>query len=76
MKTALDMHESPARPASTPANTYCLPNLRRGDPDAPDPLARHSWPELRELIYGDVDRAYERNWDDTRHAWSDPEGQA
>ena len=39
--------------ASDQANTYSLPDLRRGDPAAPDPLARYSWPELRELIYGD-----------------------
>ncbi len=32
---------------------YVLPDLREGDPQAPDPLERYSWPELRELIYGD-----------------------
>ena len=32
---------------------YVLPDLRVGDPGAPDPLATRSWPELRELIYGD-----------------------
>ena len=32
---------------------YSLPDLRAGDPDAADPLERYSWPELRELIYGD-----------------------
>ena len=32
---------------------YKLPDLRVGDADAPDPLATYSWPELRELIYGD-----------------------
>ena len=32
---------------------YALPDLRVGDPGADDPLARCSWPELRELIYGD-----------------------
>lgn len=31
---------------------YVLPDLREGHPDAPDPLERYSWPELRELIYG------------------------
>lgn len=31
---------------------YQLPDARVGDPDAPDPLERLSWPELRELIYG------------------------
>ena len=35
-----------------PADRYSLPDVRRGDPDAPDPLAGYSWPELRELIYG------------------------
>ena len=32
---------------------YALPDLRAGDPDAPDPLDQYSWPELRELIYSD-----------------------
>ena len=32
---------------------YKLPDLRVGDVNAPDPLATYSWPELRELIYGD-----------------------
>ena len=32
---------------------YTLPDLRVGDPRACDPLERFSWPELRELIYGD-----------------------
>ncbi len=32
---------------------YKLPDLRAGDPEAPDPLERYSWPELREMIYGD-----------------------
>lgn len=39
--------------AHAPASKYSLADLRRGDPDASDPLARYSWPELRELIYGD-----------------------
>ena len=39
--------------ASATTTKYSLPDLRRGDADAPDPLARYSWPELRELIYGD-----------------------
>ena len=30
---------------------YSMPDLREGDPQAPDPLERYSWPELRELIY-------------------------
>ena len=33
---------------------YALPDLRVGDPGAPDPLATRSWPELRELIYDDA----------------------
>lgn len=32
---------------------YVLPDLRVGDPTAHDPLEQYSWPELRELIYGD-----------------------
>lgn len=32
---------------------YSMPDLREGDPHAPDPLERYSWPELREMIYGD-----------------------
>ena len=36
-----------------PRRRYALPDLRVGDPGAPDPLATCSWPELRELIYGD-----------------------
>ena len=32
---------------------YTLPNFRTGDPDAPDPMDQYSWPDLRELIYGD-----------------------
>lgn len=39
---------------STPGSGYSLPDLRRGDPNAPDPLAKYAWPELRELIYGDA----------------------
>ena len=39
--------------ASPPAESrYRLPDLRTGDPNAPDRLERYSWPELRELIYG------------------------
>ena len=30
-----------------------LPDLRTGNPDASDPLEQYSWPELREIIYGD-----------------------
>ncbi len=36
-----------------PPPRYTLPDLRVGDPNAPDPLERYSWPELRESIYGD-----------------------
>jgi hypothetical protein len=36
-----------------PARQYVLPDLRVGDPTAHDPLEHYSWPELRELIYGD-----------------------
>ena len=37
---------------AAPRRRYELPDLRVGDPDATDPLATYSWPELRELIYG------------------------
>ena len=40
-----------ARPRT--ADRYRLEDLRVGNPDAEDPLDRYSWPELRELIYGD-----------------------
>lgn len=36
-----------------PTTAYELPDLRQGDSGADDPLERYSWPELRELIYGD-----------------------
>ena len=36
-----------------PTVAYELPDLRQGDPCSADPLERYSWPELRELIYGD-----------------------
>ena len=36
-----------------PRRRHALPDLRVGDPDAQDPLARCSWLELRELIYRD-----------------------
>lgn len=39
---------------STPARGFSLSDLRRGDPNAPDPLARYAWQEFRELIYGDA----------------------
>ena len=32
---------------------YDLPDLRVGDATAADPLEGYSWPDLRELIYGD-----------------------
>ena len=38
---------------SAPDRQYRLADLRVGDPNAPDPLDQYSWPELRELIYGD-----------------------
>ena len=41
------LEPSPLRPR------YTLPDLRAGDPEAADPLERYTWPELRELIYGD-----------------------
>lgn len=41
----------PAIPS--PPSAYELHDLRVGDPHKADPLEGHSWPELRELIYGD-----------------------
>lgn len=38
-----------------PQRGYTLADLRTGDPTASDPLERYSWPDLRELIYGDPD---------------------
>ena len=38
---------------ATGPSQYKLPDLRVGEANAPDPMARYSWPELRELIYGD-----------------------
>ena len=34
-------------------NPYSPPDMSVGDPDDPDPLKSYTWPELRELIYGD-----------------------
>ena len=31
---------------------YELPDLRVGDPNSPDPFGMYSWPELRDLVYG------------------------
>ena len=39
--------------ASPIRDRYTLPDLRTGDSRAPDPLEQFSWPELREMIYGD-----------------------
>ena len=49
------VEEGLRRVLSTPAprRPYALPDLRTGDSDAADPLESYSWPELRELIYGD-----------------------
>ncbi len=30
-----------------------MPDLGVGDPNAHDPLQDYSWPELRDIIYGD-----------------------
>jgi hypothetical protein len=35
-----------------PRPTYKLPDRSVGDPDAPNPLDRFSWQDLREEIYG------------------------
>lgn len=34
---------------------YRLPDFSFGSEDAPDPLEKYSWPELRDIIYGDDD---------------------
>lgn len=39
--------------SSSRPQSYQLPDLRVGDPSAEDPLVSYSWPELREMIYGD-----------------------
>ena len=39
--------------AAGPHSQYELPDLRVGDPNAPDPFATCSWPDVRNLIYGD-----------------------
>ena len=33
-------------------NTYRLPDLSAGNPDADDPLEDYSWQDLRGMIYG------------------------
>ena len=38
---------------ANPIREHVLPDLRVGNPAADDPLEQYSWPELRELIYGD-----------------------
>ena len=42
---------------STRRDRYTIPDLRMGNSRAPDPLEQFSWPELREVIYGDSDTA-------------------
>ena len=39
--------------SARPCGGYKLTDMRVGDPEAADPLERYSWPELREMIYGD-----------------------
>ena len=39
--------------AAAERRPYRLPDCRVGDVAATDPLASLSWPELRDLIYGD-----------------------
>ena len=46
------MNSGPESTLPEPA-PYVLPDMRVGHPEAPDPLERYSWPELRSLIYGD-----------------------
>lgn len=51
-----------ARPARR--GRYKLPDLRAGDPAAPDPLERYSWPELRDAIHGSSGAESGRNFAD------------
>ena len=37
-------------------NTYRLPDMRVGDPDAEYPLDKYSWEELRDIIYGEDEK--------------------
>ena len=37
-------------------NTYRLPDMRVGDPDAEYPLDKYSWEELRDIIYDEAER--------------------
>lgn len=39
--------------SARPRGGYKLTDMRVGDPEVADPLERYSWPELREMIYGD-----------------------
>ena len=47
------MDWTPVFAAAGHRRQYELPDLRVGDPNSPDPFATYSWPELRDLIYGD-----------------------
>ena len=54
----LDAHTPDASPSELPDGelervSYKLPDLRKGDPSADDPLEGIAWPERRDLIYGD-----------------------
>ena len=35
---------------------YRLPDCSVGDDCGPDPIRRHSWPELRSMIYGESEQ--------------------
>ena len=44
-------------PAPPPNHRYRLPDLSEGQAGTADPLAAHSWRELREIIYGKAKKA-------------------
>ncbi|MDE0253560.1 MAG: type II toxin-antitoxin system VapB family antitoxin [Rhodospirillaceae bacterium] len=52
-----------ARPV--PRSRYKLPDLRAGDPAAPDPLERYSRSELRDAIYGSTGAEAGKKFADT-----------
>ncbi len=50
MKTTLEIQDEPVK------NTYRLPDMSVGDPDAEYPLDKYSWEELRDIIYDEAER--------------------
>ncbi len=56
MKTTIDLQDQ-LLGEPKPANSYVLPDLRAGNPDARNPLDAFAWPELRATIYNEPDSA-------------------